>query len=569
MRRAQGMRALVGDFARFAGARLWLAFGLMLAGAIAEGFGLIMIVPLAAVAIGEESRLPQFLATVIAAWPETSRLYAAAALFVGAMALRSIILFHRDKLRAALQADYQVSLQMRSAAALAGRGWAEASRIGQAGIQSLLLNDIPRVSAGVSNLLELAVSGVMLVVQLVLVSLLAPELTLFALVVVAPAFVLIRMSTRRLSRIGQAFVTRAEDSTSAGMRLHSGLKAALAQGTVPQFLREYDRSLRRLAKEAIGYGRDLAASGQVAQMGSALAAVALLIVGARFLDLPFATLAASLILFARMASPAMASLRAVQQSAAMAPAFDSIGQRLGSIDRLPQLDSSESGTSLDWQVLALADVTYRHPSGGGIEGISATLNRGQWLGLHGPSAAGKTTFVDLAACLIAPQSGSLSVDGAPLLGQRLNRWREGLAYVGQDGLVFADSVAGNLNADRAAASEEEMWRVLEMVGLAERIRAFDDGLEHPLGERGALLSGGERQRLLIARALLRRPTLIILDEATAALDPAAEAIVLGALRKLDSNPAAILVAHRESTLSHCDSVLAIQHGKAEGRATAR
>jgi ABC-type multidrug transport system fused ATPase/permease subunit len=110
------------------------------------------------------------------------------------------------------------------------------------------------------------------------------------------------------------------------------------------------------------------------------------------------------------------------------------------------------------------------------------------------------------------------------------------------------------------ATDDELWRMLELVGLSERIRALPGGLDENVGDRGSQLSGGERQRLVIVRALLRRPTLLILDEATAALDPDAEAELLGRLKELEPRPAALVVAHRESTLKHCDSVLAIQHG---------
>ena len=105
-------------------------------------------------------------------------------------------------------------------------------------------------------------------------------------------------------------------------------------------------------------------------------------------------------------------------------------------------------------------------------------------------------------------------------------------------------------------------RVIEMVGLGTRVRAFAAGLNENVGDRGSQLSGGERQRLVIARALLRRPSLLILDEATAALDARSEAELVERLKAMKPRPAALIVAHRESTLSHCDSLVSIQHGVA-------
>ena len=303
---------------------------------------------------------------------------------------------------------------------------------------------------------------------------------------------------------------------------------------------------------------------------TALAAVVLLVAGARILDLPFPVLAASLVLFARMAAPATSLLQAAHQARAFAPAFSAIEARLG-----PMIDAPDGSAQaaeiepLEWARAALDNVGFRHESGGGIDGVTLELERGQWLGLEGPSAGGKTTLADVVAGLLEPQQGRITVDGSPLAGSVLERWRSGLAYVGQDGLVFADSVAANLGADRAGVTEDEMWAALELAGLAERVRAFPSGLGHFLGEGGSALSGGERQRLLVARAVLRRPTLLILDESTAALDPDAEAKILERLKSLESRPAGLVIAHRESTLAHCDSRITIQHGAARMAETRR
>jgi ATP-binding cassette subfamily C protein len=185
------------------------------------------------------------------------------------------------------------------------------------------------------------------------------------------------------------------------------------------------------------------------------------------------------------------------------------------------------------------------------------LNCGEWLALVGVSGAGKTTFVDLVAGLLQPQSGSIEVDGRQL-APMVNQWQAGIAYVGQDSAVFNDSIRGNLLPPEAC-EDASLWQALDAVGLADRVRLLPAGLDEQIGDRGSLLSGGERQRLVIARALLRKPTLLILDEATAALDAESEAEVIGRLRALEPRPAALVIAHRESTLAHCDWRLAIQH----------
>ena len=554
---SSGISALLKDYRLFAGARLWTALALMLLGAIAEGFGLLMIVPLATIAMnGAESPLHD-LAPWTASWTQDQRLTIALSLFLGAMAARSLLLFGRDTLLAKLAADYEASLRLRSAATLANRGWTFASRIGQPRMQTLLLTEVPRSAEAIAFIQEIAVGASMLLVQLVLTCLLSPGLTLVAILILGAGSVIAVRFTRRGVLSGIEMTDAMEASAGSGFRLHAGLKAALAQGTVPAFLNEYGSSLGRTAGQSSRFVRDYSLAQHGAAFGAALAAALLLLVGVRVLSLPFPILLASLVLFARMSGPAQQLQTNAVRAAAYAPAFAAIEGLLGKLDwTIPQ---STPDHPLEWHLLEIKDAGFDHHAGHGVEHASMRLQRGEWMGIRGASGAGKTTLVDLVAGLISPQRGTILVDGNELQ-DRLDAWRASIAYVGQEGSVFSDSLRGNLLAEGSMATDDELWRMLELVGLSERIRALPGGLDENVGDRGSQLSGGERQRLVIVRALLRRPTLLILDEATAALDPDAEAELLGRLKELEPRPAALVVAHRESTLKHCDSVLAIQHG---------
>ncbi|HEX8842091.1 MAG TPA: ABC transporter ATP-binding protein [Sphingomicrobium sp.] len=535
----------------------------MILGALAEGFGILMLVPLATFAVGGAGASGPLasLAGVASMLPPGERVLLALSLFVAAMAIRSALVYARDILLGRLQAGYEASLRLRSAATLARRGWTFASRIGQAGMQSLLLTDVPRSSMTMAQAQLFAVGAAMLIVQLVLAAMLSPALTAVALAILIFGSVTSLGWIRRGVQSGIAFVERAEESTGSGFRLHAALKAALAQGTVPQFLAEYGASLAGAKEETVRYARNVAAARSIAFLGSALAAALLFFIGYWLLALPFPVLVASLVLFARTAVPAQQLQSSAQTIAAFAPSFAAIERRLGKLHDVPLAEAPPQ--RLDWSELALDRAAYEHQPGLGLAGASLRLGRGEWMGIAGPSGAGKTTLIDLVAGLLEPGSGRVTVDARSLEGELLDRWRAGIAYVGQEGSVFDDSVRGNLVADSEAASDDELWNALEQVGLAGRIRALRGGLDERVGDRGSSLSGGERQRLVIARALMRKPTLLLLDEATSALDAESEAALLGQLRSLQPRPAAMVVAHRDSTLAHCDSVVTVQHGMAE------
>jgi ATP-binding cassette subfamily C protein len=322
-----GVAALLRDYRAFAGARLWVALVLMLLGAVAEGFGLLMIVPLASIAMGSDTRLLGPVADWGNLLTPSQRLGVALALFVGAMAARSALLYARDLLIARLQTGYVSSLRLRAAATLARRGWTFASRVGQAGMQSLLLNDVPRAGVAVSYVEQFAIAAVMLLVQLALAALLSPTLTAAALLILAGGLLLSGGWTRRGVKSGLAMIERFEESTGSGFRMHAGLKAALAQGTVEQFLNEYDSSLDAARDEVVRFTSDVTLARSLAFLASAVAAAILMFVGVQLLALALPVLIASLVLFARMSGPAQSLQQGLQNVAAFAPSFAAIEAR--------------------------------------------------------------------------------------------------------------------------------------------------------------------------------------------------------------------------------------------------
>jgi ATP-binding cassette subfamily C protein len=163
--------------------------------------------------------------------------------------------------------------------------------------------------------------------------------------------------------------------------------------------------------------------------------------------------------------------------------------------------------------------------------------------------------------LIGPKAGRIVVDGRVLDESWMRGWREGIGYVAQETVLFHDTVLANLRWAHPEATEAEVWEALRAAAAEEFVRALPEGLETVLGDRGVRLSGGERQRLALARALLRRPALLILDEATSALDPENERRIRAAIAALHGRVTILLITHRLSSVRDADAIHVMEAGR--------
>ena len=196
-----------------------------------------------------------------------------------------------------------------------------------------------------------------------------------------------------------------------------------------------------------------------------------------------------------------------------------------------------------------------------LRGLNLVVQEGQQCALVGASGAGKSTVVQLLYRFHDPQQGQLLIRGRDARGWPLQDLRGRMAWVPQDVALFGRSILDNIRYGRPEASDEEVRRSAEDANAWEFIERFPDGWNTQVGERGVQLSGGQRQRIAIARAMLRDPKLLVLDEATSSLDPESEGLVQGALEKLMQGRTSLVIAHRLSTVRHADLIAFLHEGQ--------
>ncbi|GAA4962755.1 ABC transporter ATP-binding protein [Actinoplanes utahensis] len=202
-----------------------------------------------------------------------------------------------------------------------------------------------------------------------------------------------------------------------------------------------------------------------------------------------------------------------------------------------------------------------------LTGLDFTVEPGQMVALVGPSGAGKSTLSMLVSRVYDVTGGSVLIGGVDVRDVTLDSLRDTVGVVTQDSHLFHETIAENLRYARPGATEEQMWEALTGARIAALVRALPDGLDTVVGERGYRFSGGEKQRLAIARLLLKQPSIVILDEATAHLDSESEAAVQRALTEALQGRTALVIAHRLSTIREADQILVLDRGRIVERGT--
>jgi len=196
-----------------------------------------------------------------------------------------------------------------------------------------------------------------------------------------------------------------------------------------------------------------------------------------------------------------------------------------------------------------------------LRGVDLTVPAGARVALVGASGAGKTTLFSVLLGFLPPSDGTVRWDGTPLSELKPSSVRERMAWVPQEPVLFSGSVRHNLLLSRPEASDPELWEALRLAHAEDFVRTLPGGLDEPVGERGARLSGGQRQRLALARAFLRRPSVLLLDEPTSALDAQSEAAVGAGLAALMKGRTVLVIAHRLSTVRDADLIVVLDAGR--------
>jgi ATP-binding cassette subfamily C protein len=483
--------------------------------------------------------------------------------FVGLAASRAALLRAQAWVNASLRENVTSSLRVRLYSAIALADWSFLIARRPSELVNVVANEVSRVGSAGFQVLNLAGGVAVSLVYFGTAFHFSPAMTLLALASVA----LLAWSARGRLRQARALGARAakiRKMLHISITEHLGsIKTARSYGVAQQHvgtLTRLSRELRDVNLEAVA---DESRLQQHLELGSTTLLAGIVYVSFELLDITAAQLLVLLFVFARLIPRSITIYRQLQGLAGVSPVLDSVAR----LER-ECIDAAEIA-SLEREDVSLVsgvrfeDVSFSYPCHGSpaVLDLDLDIPAGLTTAIVGPSGAGKSTVADLLVGLLSPTRGRILSDGLPLGARRLAAWRRHIGYVAQDTFLFHDSVRANLVWTRPNATDDDLWRALRLAAAEEFVARLPQGLDTVVGERGVMLSGGERQRVSLARALLRRPHLLILDEATSSLDTQNELQIQRAIESLHHLMTIVVITHRLSTIRHADVIHVLDGGR--------
>ncbi|RDI45700.1 ABC transporter ATP-binding protein [Falsibacillus pallidus] len=431
-----------------------------------------------------------------------------------------------------------------------------------------LTSDIARVTSGINLLLQFCSAVIFTTIQVGIAFMLSAKLTLL---IVIFGMLIVFLSKRFLKKsrsIGKQTSEISLNYLSGITDQINGIKEIKSNHLEKTQLKWMKLLTQQMMDEQIEYITLKTSSQSFYKLSSAILVSFFLLISLTLFQSSSQELMLILVIFSRLwprftiiqanleqiftAMPAFSTVQKLQEDCLAAK--ETIGVNEGELKNLKIVQGFE-----------LKNIYFRYntqiPSYT-LEDITIKIPVNTMTAIIGHSGAGKSTLIDILMGLNKAEKGEVLIDQMPLTSQNILSLRKSLSYVPQDPFLFNGTIRENLLLVSPSASEEEIWQSLHFAAADEFVEDLPRGLDTVIGDRGMKLSGGERQRIVLARALLRKPSILVLDEATSALDSENESKIQEAIDQLKGSMTIIVIAHRLSTIKNADQVIVLDHGKA-------
>lgn len=558
---------------RLSGIKLYLNLLGMVISGLLESSAILLLVPMlgmAGIQLGGAAAAGYHLPGLgfISALPQTTALMLVLGGYVLIVLCQNLISRFVAIRNVEIQQTYGRQLRYDVYSALLRSEWSFFLKKRTSDLINVMTTEVARVLAGISGFLQFLTSLLFTLVQIGFAFWLSPKMTLAVLVCAAVLSLFSRRFIRKAKKLGSRSSELGKTYLGGITDQLNGIKDIKSNNLEHSRLEWLHDFTGEVKQEQLDYTRLRSNSQLLYKLSSTLLIAVFIFVSFQFMHVEGPNLLLVILVFARL-WPTFSTLQSLmEQLASVLPSFRLLQQLheecLAAVEHGPEADREAAAPITLKHSVEARNVDFRyHPQEGqySLQKVNVVIPANRMTAIVGRSGAGKSTLVDLLMGLMQPEAGEILADGEPITGTKLLSYRRSIGYVAQDPFLYNATIRDNLTMIKPDASEEELWEALEFASSADFVRKLPEGLDTLLGDRGVRLSGGERQRLVLARAIIRKPSILVLDEATSALDTENEKRIQEALERLKNSVTVIVIAHRLSTIRGADQILVIDQGR--------
>ena len=538
----------------------------LLLGGLAEGFGMASMLPVFSVAFDGGAQDPKvaLFAQALATVGLPASLPVLVALAVGGIVLKNLLNLAAMTYVGYAVAHVSTSMRRDLLGNLLNVRWSYFTERPLGRITNTLSVDATRAGEAYLRAANFIVNVIQTVIYVLVALFVSWQVALAAILIGGGIVAFLGFLVRAARKAGHRQTDRTADFItylSDALNNIRPLKAMARQGSFAHLLERNIAGLRKALR------RQVISRQALKNIDEILGALSLgigLVLAIQIWNLPPADLAVIGILLVQLVNSIGRIQKEYQDAAIYESAYHAVLKQIVETGEAREPDQGSAEPVFE-RGIALAGVSFSHPRFPVLRGISLEFPKDSITVLTGPSGSGKTTITDLLIGFRTPDSGEVLIDGRPLAGIDLNKWRGRIGYVPQELVLFHDSIFANIALGDPDIGEAEVRAALAAAGALDFVEAMEGGLETQVGEKGAKLSGGQRQRIALARALVKNPALLILDEVTSALDPSSERAIVENIRALRGRSTIIVITHRPAFLEIADRIYDLVDGQVVAR----
>ncbi|WHY96078.1 ABC transporter ATP-binding protein [Peribacillus simplex] len=556
----------------FSGKILYINLFCMIIISLLEGMGIFLLIPLIGItgilnADAEEVPFLSWINEIFLSIPETISLFLILGIYVLIMVGQSYFKRNQTILGVKIQQGFISHLREETYRSLLQANWEFYLKKRKSDIINLMANEIFRVSAGTHLFFQLLSSIIFTIIQIIFAFYLSVKMTSFILFFGLILIFFSRKFVKKSQSLGKETLHLTQ-TYLAGITDHfNGIKDIKSNSLEKTHLNWFFSLSKKMERNMV----EITTLNSTSQMtfkvvSSLLIAIFVFFSIKMFMAQP-AQLMLIMVIFSRL-WPRFTSIQSnLEQIGSTLPSFKALLDLQNECRDARELHESDykniKSIELE-QGLDCRNVYFsygQNESTYALKNINIHIPSNRMTAIVGRSGAGKSTLIDILMGLNHPNRGEVRIDDIPLNNDRLLSLRRSISYIPQDPFLFNATIRENLLIIDPDASDESIWESLEFAAAADFVSKLPQGLDTLIGDRGVRLSGGERQRLVLARAILRKPSILVLDEATSALDTENEAKIQAAIERLKGTMTIIVIAHRLSTIRNADQVLVMDQGE--------